>query len=65
MVNNTVLSGYHGSNGPLKVSDSNLTSTVSYFLEATKQMGYSERDINGESQYGRSNMADLLILRGT
>ena len=48
-----LFSGYHGSQGPLKVSDIIVTPVVDTFLKAGQEMGYTVRDVNGESQYGK------------
>lgn len=47
--------GYHGYGGPLTVSKSSYVTPISkVFVEAAKELGYSERDYNGASQVGVS-----------
>ncbi|XP_060560035.1 oxygen-dependent choline dehydrogenase-like [Ruditapes philippinarum] len=47
---------YHGSGGPIAVSDSYQTRVWRYFLNAGKEMGYYEIDYNGASQTGFSRI---------
>lgn len=45
-----VASGYHGGDGPLQVTDSNLTDLGEYFRAAGKELGYDIGDVNGARQ---------------
>ena len=44
--------GYHGTQGPLVVSDVNVTDLRELFIQAGGELGYPEVDINGETQEG-------------
>ena len=46
--------GYHGTEGPMKISDLDKTPLVDVFLDAGKELGYDETDINGANQIGNS-----------
>jgi choline dehydrogenase len=50
-----VKSGYHGSDGPMKISDLSETRLVKAFLDAGKELGYDIVDVNGRNQLGFSN----------
>ena len=53
-------SGYHGSLGPLKVSDSNVTTELTkQWFKAGKELGYPSMDINGENQFGKLDQNDF------
>ena len=45
--------GYHGTSGPMVVSDLEKTPLVDVFLEAGKQIGCDVLDVNGQKQLGK------------
>lgn len=49
-------SGYHGSNGPMKIADLQMTPLVDAFLDAGRELGYEINDVNGRNPLGFSNM---------
>ena len=52
-IHNSFLVGYHGSAGPVKVSDTITTPLAGYFVKAGNELGHKVRNLNGESQYGK------------
>jgi choline dehydrogenase len=49
-------SGYHGRDGPMKISDLEKTPLVDMFLDAGRELGYDVTDVNGANQLGFSNV---------
>ncbi|CAH1800033.1 unnamed protein product [Owenia fusiformis] len=45
-------SQYHGHEGPVTVSDDTYGEAPNIIIEAAKQLGYKEGDLNGETDYG-------------
>jgi len=46
--------GYHGTTGPMKITDLKLTPLVQAFLDAGRELSYDVLDVNGASQLGES-----------
>jgi len=44
--------GYHGTSGPMKIADLQLTPLVEAFLDAGRELHYDVLDVNGPSQLG-------------
>ncbi|KAK2156357.1 hypothetical protein LSH36_215g00002 [Paralvinella palmiformis] len=55
-----IKSGYHGKDGPMKISDFKKTPLVQAFLDAGLHLGYKMIDINGAEQLGFSNQQGML-----
>lgn len=49
---NVTCEGYHGTNGPMRVSDLEKTPLVDVFLEGGRQIGCPTLDVNGPKQLG-------------
>ncbi len=48
-----VMIGYHSNLGPMTITDSNATPKLTQlFLKAARELGFDERDVNGDSQIG-------------
>ena len=47
-------SGYHGTSGPMKIADLQLTPLVEAFLDAGRELHYDVLDVNGPRQLGKS-----------
>ncbi|XP_064613985.1 L-sorbose 1-dehydrogenase-like [Liolophura sinensis] len=47
-----VESGYHGSTGPMVISDVGITPLCRTFVRAGQELGYQARDCNGQEQIG-------------
>ena len=45
--------GYHGTSGPMKIADLQLTPLVEAFLDAGRELSYEVLDVNGASQLGK------------
>ncbi|XP_053373287.1 glucose dehydrogenase [FAD, quinone]-like [Mercenaria mercenaria] len=50
------MSKYHGSGGPIAVSNAFSIPLANYFIKAGKERGYTESDYNGKSQTGFSRV---------
>ena len=48
--------GYHGTSGPMKIADLQLTPLVEAFLNAGRELSYDVLDVNGPSQLGKSHV---------
>jgi len=46
--------GYHGTSGPMKIADLQLTPLVEAFLNAGRELSYDVLDVNGPNQLGQS-----------
>ena len=58
-----MVAGYHGRDGPVSVSDSFATPKATYvFLHAAEELGYKEKDLNGEDQLGKCLFILCLLL---
>ena len=44
--------GYHGTSGPMKIADLQLTPLVEAFLDAGRELSYEVLDVNGQTQLG-------------
>ena len=51
--------GYHGTSGPMKITDLKLTPLVQAFLDAGRELSYDVLDVNGASQLG-----EILLFSG-
>jgi len=47
--------GYHGTSGPMKIADLQLTPLVEAFLDAGRELSYEVLDVNGPNQLGGWN----------
>lgn len=52
---NTVYTGYHGTSGPMKIADLQLTPLVEAFLDAGRELSYEVLDVNGQTQLGNQS----------
>ena len=49
-----IVTGFHGKDGPISVSDSFATpKATEMFIRAAEELGYKKRDLNGEDQFGK------------
>lgn len=48
--------GYHGTSGPMKIADLQLTPLVEAFLDAGRELSYEVLDVNGATMLGFSNV---------
>ena len=55
--------GYHGSGGPLIVSDIKPTSLHEALIVAAEELGHKAIDINGRSQLGMLHCINFVMLK--
>jgi len=58
-----VLAGYHGTSGPMKIADLQLTPLVEAFLDAGRELSYEVLDVNGPSQLGEPLVFNFILGR--
>ena len=51
--------GYHGTSGPMKIADLQLTPLVEAFLDAGRELSYGVLDVNGANQLGNCHHYSL------
>jgi len=52
--------GYHGTGGPMKIADLQLTPLVEAFLDAGRELSYEVLDVNGPTQLGNLSSVSAL-----
>ena len=55
--------GYHGTSGPMKIADLQLTPLVEAFLDAGRELSYEVLDVNGATMLGEPSWCQLCYVR--